>query len=154
MRKLGLAWLGLAWLGLAWLGLAWLGLAWLGCSGRADSERGSALSGLSLLDRGGNVVSASNVLRPGARVFFTCGCKPCHAVATVLADRSRDYALISSQDVSETLGFAAASGFRGKLYVDPGSRVMLATQTLDCPRVCRIDDSGRLQEVPLEPGAL
>jgi hypothetical protein len=82
-------------------------------------------------------------------VFFTCLCPPCKSVALALASKSGRVALISYKPKSEVEDFVTATGWRGPVYLDPGSRMAIACGVFECPRLVRASGEGALAEMSL-----
>lgn len=82
-------------------------------------------------------------------MFFTCLCPPCESVARALASKSARAALVSYKPKPEVEEFVAATGWRGPVYLDPGSKMAIACGVFECPRLVQASGEGSVAEMTL-----
>lgn len=109
-----------------------------------NSERSileEALKGLTLTDFKGQTHMAQEALEGSKGIFFTCGCFPCYEEGKKVTNISQDIACISYLKENELRDFIKTLGWKGPVWLDPGSVVQVKLEVYDCPKFIKIKNN-------------
>jgi hypothetical protein len=98
------------------------------------------LLGKTLIALDGTSIAATELI--GETVLFTCGCEPCKIVGKELRSQAKEFYCVNTAGREALVRFLNATKWPGKAYLDVHAQVAIALDSLNCPRLVRIRDSG------------
>lgn len=96
----------------------------------------------------GTPVQWPHAFADSTAIFFSCGCGDCVDAGKQLAEDSGRMVCLSALDADRLCAFADKVGWRGRLYYDQASRLMVQLDSTRCPLLFTYA-SGTLTKAPL-----